>query len=704
MAYDKQAWVDDDGSGETGTPVTADRMNHIEDGIANVEATPGPQGDPGPPGADGAPGPEGPEGPAGADGPPGADGAPGAPGDPGPPGADGEDGAPGPPGADGAPGPAGADGAPGPEGPVGPEGPQGEPGLSTGPAGGDLDGNYPDPVVISADNNFEVGNQLTVNGAAQLKGPISALDIGGAESYYNLALVRTNDVDGAIVLRTTIRQSSSRAFKIDLDAVIENEEGHAHIEVSAWAHSGGTIYYPKFISTGPWRPERVRIGWGPDAFGSSADPVVYIVISDIDRHIDRSFWHVTHAVLGGTAADPLDGHINWQINQRNSLVTITDLVEAANETPTEVQRYVLALGPPPGVWPDEAEPGTIYVDTDDWPNLTHMWIATVDLDGRDHYHEYSYMVEVGTKFSIVKVGNPACWAKVLATNRLLVQPTQLDVAWLAYWGNSGEPDPAIGDEVELQVSVQSRPESVGLRSSLEWTGAFQYAGNDIAVRNGVPWIAYATAVKGEVPAEPNWNALPGSYRGPWQGNTARYRAGDRVSWMGALWMGIAAGSWVNNTGPDVDPTRWRRISGEEVYVGAAEPNPRNEYTVWIDTDEAPANPDTAEAVRLVGAAGEPALAANWSLYAAGFQAIGFYKTPAGVVYVQGMLKKSIAVVSGEVLFTLPAGYRPLGTCVFTVTSNGAIARVDVQPDGDVAVVSGSNVWLSLAGISFRAEQ
>lgn|SRR5690625_4278763 len=85
MAYEKQTWKNDDPE----TPLSAARLNHIEDGIANVELTPGPEG---------PQGPEGPEGPAGAKG---------AKGD------KGETGPDGPAGADGPAGPAGADGADG---------------------------------------------------------------------------------------------------------------------------------------------------------------------------------------------------------------------------------------------------------------------------------------------------------------------------------------------------------------------------------------------------------------------------------------------------------------------------------------------------------------------------------------------------------------------------------------------------------------
>lgn len=55
MAYEKQTWNNDD-------IITKEKMDHIEDGIANIELTPGPKGDKGDTGA------TGPQGPAGTNG------------------------------------------------------------------------------------------------------------------------------------------------------------------------------------------------------------------------------------------------------------------------------------------------------------------------------------------------------------------------------------------------------------------------------------------------------------------------------------------------------------------------------------------------------------------------------------------------------------------------------------------------------------
>lgn len=68
MAYSKQTWT----SGETITDV---KLNHIEDGIANIELTPGPKGEKGDTGPQGIQGPKGEKGDTGQQGPAGEDGS-----------------------------------------------------------------------------------------------------------------------------------------------------------------------------------------------------------------------------------------------------------------------------------------------------------------------------------------------------------------------------------------------------------------------------------------------------------------------------------------------------------------------------------------------------------------------------------------------------------------------------------------------------
>lgn len=71
MAYQKHTWQNDE-------VISAERLNAIENGIAEIELTPGPKGEKGeagPQGPQGEAGPAGPQGPQGEQGPQGPQGA-----------------------------------------------------------------------------------------------------------------------------------------------------------------------------------------------------------------------------------------------------------------------------------------------------------------------------------------------------------------------------------------------------------------------------------------------------------------------------------------------------------------------------------------------------------------------------------------------------------------------------------------------------
>lgn len=77
MTYTKHTWDD-------GEIITKEKLNNIENGIANIELTPGPAGPTGPQGAKGATGPKGDKGDTGAQGPKGDRGETGPAGPQGP--------------------------------------------------------------------------------------------------------------------------------------------------------------------------------------------------------------------------------------------------------------------------------------------------------------------------------------------------------------------------------------------------------------------------------------------------------------------------------------------------------------------------------------------------------------------------------------------------------------------------------------------
>ena len=104
MAYQKHTWQD-------GELITHERLNAIENGISEIELTPGPQGATGPKGDTGAQGPKGDRGETGPQGPKG------------------EVGPAGPQGEQGLQGPAGPQGEQGLQGPKGEKGEAGEKGA-----------------------------------------------------------------------------------------------------------------------------------------------------------------------------------------------------------------------------------------------------------------------------------------------------------------------------------------------------------------------------------------------------------------------------------------------------------------------------------------------------------------------------------------------------------------------------------------------
>lgn len=94
-------------------------------------------------------------------------------------------------------------------------------------------------------------------------------------------------------------------------------------------------------------------------------------------------------------------------------------------------------------------------------------------------------------------------------------------------------------------------------------------------------------------------------------------------------------------------------------------------------------------------------AGAWVNFAAGLHTVAYYKDGGGRVHLRGAAKSGTI---GTTIFTLPVGYRPTAVLLFPVVSNDAFGFARVESDGDVLAQGGSNVYFSLDGISFRAEQ
>ncbi len=94
----------------------------------------------------------------------------------------------------------------------------------------------------------------------------------------------------------------------------------------------------------------------------------------------------------------------------------------------------------------------------------------------------------------------------------------------------------------------------------------------------------------------------------------------------------------------------------------------------------------------------------WVWYGTIYTTPQYTKAADGIVSLKGLIKSGTAT-SGTVLATLPAGYRPKERLLLGVVNNGAYARVDILANGNVIAGGAvSNIWLSLDGINFIAEQ
>lgn len=105
----------------------------------------------------------------------------------------------------------------------------------------------------------------------------------------------------------------------------------------------------------------------------------------------------------------------------------------------------------------------------------------------------------------------------------------------------------------------------------------------------------------------------------------------------------------------------------------------------------------------VGEAGEPAYQNGWVKYDddGTYDGAWFMKDAAGNVHIRGLVKNGTASTT---IFTLPVGYRPLKRLILGCASNNAFGRLDIDSNGNVNPGSGTSTWVSLAGITFPAEQ
>ncbi|MBW1294133.1 hypothetical protein [Aquimarina litoralis] len=110
------------------------------------------------------------------------------------------------------------------------------------------------------------------------------------------------------------------------------------------------------------------------------------------------------------------------------------------------------------------------------------------------------------------------------------------------------------------------------------------------------------------------------------------------------------------------------------------------------------------------AVSSPTFSSGWENYSVahgtGFEDARYY-VDNGRVYLGGLIRKTSGINAGEIMLTLPLGYRPLKQRIFTVSTEAGIVRIDVAANGTVIynapAYNGGQNWVSLDGISFRID-
>lgn len=91
----------------------------------------------------------------------------------------------------------------------------------------------------------------------------------------------------------------------------------------------------------------------------------------------------------------------------------------------------------------------------------------------------------------------------------------------------------------------------------------------------------------------------------------------------------------------------------------------------------------------------PVLQNSWTDYGGSYDTAAYTKTSSGIVMLKGSIKRTGAVVNGEIIATLPVGYRPPYQFTFIVAiTGGNTASLQIHPNGNIVASTDFNATYS----------
>lgn len=85
----------------------------------------------------------------------------------------------------------------------------------------------------------------------------------------------------------------------------------------------------------------------------------------------------------------------------------------------------------------------------------------------------------------------------------------------------------------------------------------------------------------------------------------------------------------------------------------------------------------------IGAAGAPAFGAGFGNFGGGFSAVQYRKV-GSQLFIRGLIVTNTAQAADAAMFTLPVGFRPLASQLFTTQRAAGLLRLDVTAAGKVS--------------------